>query len=412
VTEPQAASLGHAAAAGSPPGPRVLVFTTLFPNSTQPLRGVFVRHRVAAVARHCPIRVVAPILYRGGSRRGVSRLGADGQDDLVVSHPRYTTVPLLARFADGVVLFRQVLSHIERIHAAFPFAVIDAHYAFPDGAAAILLGKHFGVPVAVTVRGSDLDVLTRFRLRRRAIERTLQRADRIFAISEHLASRAVTLGAARRSVLVVPNGVDARFAYGDRDAARRELAIPTDLPLLLCVGNLLADKGQHVLVEALARIGQGAGAPHLVLIGADRSPQQAYRRRLDRVIAEHGLGQRVRFLGAVDQALLPQWYRAADLFVLPTFHDGGPNVVREALACGTPVVASRVGGVPEMVASDDLGMLVPPDDSAGLAQSIAAALRRAWDRAGIAARVAGRNWGAVGALVAAELAQLAAEHRA
>jgi glycosyltransferase involved in cell wall biosynthesis len=117
-------------------------------------------------------------------------------------------------------------------------------------------------------------------------------------------------------------------------------------------------------------------------------------------------------LGAVDQALLPQWYRAADLFVLPTFHDGGPNVVREALACGTPVVASRVGGVPEMVASDDLGMLVPPDDSAGLAQSIAAALRRAWDRAGIAARVAGRNWGAVGALVAAELAQLAAEHRA
>ncbi|MDX2165624.1 MAG: glycosyltransferase [Deltaproteobacteria bacterium] len=395
-----------AAAAGSP---RVLVFTTLFPNPLQPMRGIFVRHRVAAMARHCPTRVVAPILHRGWRWPGDA--DREQQDALPVSHPRYTTVPLLARAADGALLYRQVLPHVRSLHAEFPFTVIDAHYAFPDGAAAIRLGAHFRVPVAVTVRGGDLELLTRSRLRRRAIAHTLQRADRVFAVSEHLAACAIGLGAAPAAVRVVRNGVDARFTYGERDAARRALALPAAAPLLVCVANLLADKGQHVLVEALARLGGGDGAPQLVLIGSDRSPRQAYRRRLERLIATHGLGARVRLLGGLDQALLPQWYRAADLLVLATFREGAPNVVREALACGTPVVASRVGGVPELIPSDDLGILVAPGDSAALARSLASGLRREWDRPAIAARVAGRDWQSAGDVVAAELARLVAARR-
>jgi teichuronic acid biosynthesis glycosyltransferase TuaC len=395
--------------AGSPSRPRVLVFTTLFPNPAQPMRGVFVRHRVAAMARHCPTRVVAPILHR--RLRPPAAADHERQGEIEVSHPRYTTLPLIARVADGVVLYRQVLPHVRRLHAEFPFAVIDAHYAFPDGAAAILLGAHFGVPVAVTVRGGDLDMLTRFRLRRRVIARTLQRADRVFAVSEHLAASAIALGAAPQAVCVVANGVDARFVYGARDAARRALAIPADQRLILCVANLLADKGQHVLLEALARMAPAAGAPHLVLIGKDHSPQQTYRRRLERMIADAGLGDRVRLLGGIDQTLLPQWYRAADLLVLPTFRDGAPNVVREALACGTPVVASRVGGVPEIVAADELGMLVPPGDSDALAHVLETALQRSWDRPAIAARGAGRSWQSVGDEVAAELVRLAGARR-
>ena len=401
-----------AIAAGESFGPRVLVFTTLFPNPEQPLRGVFVRHRIAAVARHCPTRVVAPILDHG-RRWGRNRRARvhERQGDLEVSHPPYTTVPLLGRCTDGVMLYLQVLAHLRRIHAEFPFDVIDAHYAFPDGAAATLLAAHFHVPVAVTVRGGDLDLLPRFRLRRRAITRTLRRADRIFAVSRHIAARAVELGASPRSILVVPNGVDpATFSYSDSEAARRTLGAPAGRPLLLCVANLLAEKGQHVLIEALTRMAASAHEPHLVLIGSDPSPMHVYRRRLERLIARHDLGHRIRLLGSVDQEVLPHWYRAADVLVLPTFREGSPNVVREALACGTPVVGSRVGGVPELVTSDEMGLLVEPGDADGLARSLQEALQRNWDRPTIAARGGGRDWQSVGTMIGRELARLA-EHR-
>jgi len=181
-------------------------------------------------------------------------------------------------------------------------------------------------------------------------------------------------------------------------------------PILLCVANLLAEKGQHVLIEALARMKASGGEPLLVVIGSDPSPMRAYRRRLERLIAQHDLGHRIRLLGSVDQQVLPHWYRAADLLVLPTFREGGPNVVREALACGTPVVASRVGGVPELVTSEEMGLLVEPGDVDGLARSLHDALQRSWDRPKIAARAGGRDWQSVGTAIGRELARLA-EHR-
>ena len=398
-----------APAPGASSGPRVLVFTTLFPNPAQPLRGVFVRHRVAAVARHCPTRVVAPVLTRGRPVTATRRAaGAAPHDQWEVSHPPYFTLPVLGRCTDGIALYLQVLAHVRRIRADFPFDVIDAHYAFPDGAAAVLLAAHFRVPVAVTVRGGDLDLLPRFRLRRRAIMRTLRRADRIFAVSRHTAARAVELGAAPASVQIVPNGVDpATFSYADPAAARRGVAAPADRPLLVCAGNLLAEKGQHVLIEALARMEASAGEPLLVVIGSDQSATGAYRRQLERLIARHDLGRRVRLLGSIDQDALGHWFRAADLLVLPTFREGSPNVVREALACGTPVIVSRVGGVPELITSDDVGVLVEPGDVDGLARAVEAALRRPWNRPAIATRAGGRDWQSVGTRVAAELAALA-----
>jgi glycosyltransferase involved in cell wall biosynthesis len=399
-----------AAGAEASLGPRVLVFTTLFPNPAKPLRGIFVRHRVAAVARRCPTRVVAPILHRGNlltrARRAVV---SERQGDLAVSHPLYTTVPLVGRCLDHVMLYRQVLPHVQHLHDEWPFDIIDAHYAFPDGAAAVMLAAHFRVPVAVTVRGGDLDMLPKYRLRRRAIASTLRRADRIVAVSEHLAARAAALGAPRQSILVVPNGVDpAVFAYADRDAARRDLGLPLAQPLGVCAGNQHAAKGQHLQIETHTRISDGATPPYLVVLGSDPSPLQTYRRRLERLIAAQGLGHRVRLLGSVDQDHLAQWYRAADLLVLPTFREGAPNVVREALACGTPVVASRVGGVPELITSEARGLLVEPGDVDALTAAVRVALQRRWDRPRIAAGAAERDWQTVGTVIAAELARLAA----
>ncbi|MFI5397422.1 MAG: glycosyltransferase [Candidatus Binatia bacterium] len=395
-----------------PDGPRVLVFTTLFPNPAQPRLGVFVRDRVAAVAAHCPTRVVAPVqspfgrwLRKGPSARVPVR---ECQAGLDVYHPRFTTTPGVGRFADGFLLYLQTLAQTVRLRKEFAFDLIDAHYAFPDGTAAVLLGRHFRVPVCITVRGGDLDLLPRYRMRRRVISWTLRHAGKLLAVSQHLASRAEELGADQTRVRVVPNGIDAStFSPVDQREARRRTGIPETMRLLVCVGNLTPEKGQHIVVEALARLAaNGPGAPHLVLIGNDQWGAGEYGPQVERRVQQLGMSDRVRLIGSRPQTELALWYSAADLLVLPTFREGCPNVVREALSCGLPVVASRVGGVPELISSDDVGLLVDAGDVESLAAAITTGLQRRWSRTTIAAIGGRRTWPSVGAIVAGELREL------
>jgi glycosyltransferase involved in cell wall biosynthesis len=385
-------------------GPRVLVFTTLFPSSLQPRHGLFVHHRVAAMAAHCPTRVVAPVLRRPGPW-GLGALSAqERRGATAVYRPRYVTPPAVGRFADGLLLYLQSLPVVARLRSHFAFEVVDAHYAFPDGMAAALVSRRFRVPVALTVRGGDLDLLTRFRARRSLIRWTLARADLIFAVSRHMAERAALFGAPRERIRLVENGVDpGEFSHVEQAQARREVGVAAADRLLLCVGHLIPEKGQHVLLEALAQLrSRGSHPVRLVLIGDDPSPRSGYRVRLQRQMEELGIAGRVQLAGGRPQKELQSWYAAADVFVLPTFREGCPNVVREALACGVPVVASRVGGVPELLSSDSLGLLVEPGDATGLAAAIHSALERPWHRE-LIARTSRRTWADVGAQVATEL---------
>lgn len=398
---------------------RVLVFTTLFPNPAQPRLGVFVRDRVAAVAAHHPTRVVAPILVRSPTRRldiGSSSAvpAREQQGDLTVYHPRFTTLPALGRAADALMLYWQTVQHIRHLREEFRFDLIDAHYAFPDGAAAVMLGKLFRVPVAVTVRGGDIDMLPRYRLRRGIISRTLRDANLIISVSEHLARGARNLGATSHCIRVIPNGIDGdKFSPVEQGLARQQLGIAPARPLLVCVGNLLAEKGQHVLIDALGRLRTpGTTPPDVVFIGSDQWGGSRYLQQLEERIAALQLAEHVRFLGSQPQDVVATWYAAADLLVLPTFREGCPNVVREALGCGTPVVASNVGGVPELITSEALGLLVPAGDSDALANALQTALQRRWDRVAIAAAGSTRHWSKVAESVSAEFLALAASAQA
>lgn len=393
--------------------PRILAFATLFPNPSQPRLGMFVRNRLAALAAYCPTVVVAPVLSRyplqrleHGSVAAVPSIELQG--GLEVHHPRFTTLPGIGRCADGAVLFWQTVSYVARLRADFPFDLIDAHYAFPDGAAAVMLAKRFQVPVCVTVRGGDLDVLTRYRLRRRIIRNTLANATKVFAVSRYLAARAEALGARPERIRVLPNGVDLNaFSVVPQREARRALGLDTDDRLILCVGNLIPEKGQQVLIEALGLMrAMGSVLPRLLIIGSDPRGGRRYLHQLERLQQRLGINDQITFVGPKPQPELASWYAAADMLVLPSFREGCPNVVREALACGRPVIASRVGGVPELVTSDRLGMLVQPGDPRQLAQAIASGLRRRWDHAAIAAETRGRTWDAVASILLDEFAAL------
>ncbi len=384
---------------------RLLVFSTVFPNTAQPHHGIFVRERMRGLpglAEAVEVRVVAPAPWfpfvsglRPGFRPEVPR--EEVQDGVRVLHPRFLSIPGLAKSLDGVLLFLGSLPALIRLRKEFRFDAIDAHFVYPEGFAAVLLGKVFRVPVLVTLRGM-LPLLAPFRLRRPQLRFALRKAARIVAVSRSLKEDAVRLGIDPDRVRVIENGIDPElFRPLDRKEARRSLGLPEDGPLLVSVGTLSPRKGFHLVMEAMTRL-----RPDLrfAIVGGDGA-EGAMESELRALATRLGVEDRVIFAGPRGRAELASWYSAADLFVLASGHEGCPNVVLEALACGTPIVATPVGNVAELV-TPDVGIVAERKVS-DLATAIDQALSRDWDRAAIRARIEPRTWTAVGREVMEEV---------
>jgi glycosyltransferase involved in cell wall biosynthesis len=389
---------------------RVLLFSTVFPNAAQPHHGVFVRERLRGLPPgEFEVRVVAPTPwfplvsafvsnYRPGFRPQVPR--EEVADGVPVLHPRFLSVPGFLKCLDGLLLFLSTLPALVRLRREFAFDVIDAHFVFPEGLAAVLAGLVFRVPVTVTLRGM-LPLLVPFRLRRPQLRFALRRAARIIAVSESLKRDAVALGIDPERVRVIANGIDADlFRPLDRSEARRRIGLGKYGPLLVSVGTLAPRKGFHLVIEAVAKLKQRWPTLRFAVIGGDGA-EGAMEAELRQLAARLKVESQVIFAGPRRRDELAAWYSAADLFVLATAHEGCPNVVLEALACGTPVAATPVGSIPELI-DPAVGILVERTVDS-ITAGIDSALKRAWDRDEIRARVASRTWQAVGGEVAEEL---------
>ena len=257
------------------------------------------------------------------------------------------------------------------------------------------------MPVTITLRGM-LPLLVPFRLRRPQLRFALRRAARVIAVSESLKRDAVALGIPAEKVRVIENGTDPEvFRPIDRVEARRALGLPKYGPLLVSVGTLAPRKGFHLVMEAMARLKRRWPTLRFAVIGGD-GPEGAMGAELRQLAAKMKIGAQVIFPGPREREELAVWYSAANLFVLATAHEGCPNVVLEALACGTPVVATPVGNIPELLDSPEVGLVVERTVEA-LVAGLDKALERDWDRDRVHARVADRTWQAVGREVAEEL---------
>jgi teichuronic acid biosynthesis glycosyltransferase TuaC len=361
---------------------RLLVFSTLWPNAKQPHHGVFVKERLRLYSRRhrAALCVVAPVPLApplGPARWRVwSGLPQqEQQGEVRVTHPRFFSPPLLP---DRVRAGSLAAGSRERLldeALRFQPTLLDAHYAWPDGVAAHrlrpLLETHLKrrLPLVITARGTDLNLAPALPGVRAQLATALVGADHVVCVAEALRVVALELGVPAERVTTLRNGVDLeRFVPGDRAAGRAALGLPPGGTLLLCVGHLIERKGQHLLLEALARpaaAGPGGEAPRLLLVGS--GPGESSLRRQARHL---GLGERVSFVGPVAPEALPRWYRAADALVLPSLREGWPNVVLEALACGTPVVATAVWGTPEILRGCAAAALVEPTVE-GLADGLA-----------------------------------------
>jgi glycosyltransferase involved in cell wall biosynthesis len=349
---------------------KILAVTNLFPNPYQPLRAPFNRQLFRALGEQTPLQVISPIAWTDevAGRRGGKGLPRDRRvtlDGLTIDHPVYLYTPKILRHLYGRFYCFSVRKAFARVLDEFRPDIVFAPWAYPDGWAAVQLGHAAGLPVVVKVHGSDVRVLSHYLGRRRRTIEALQRAEAVVAVSQELAGQMMDLSVNPEKIHVSYSGVDSRlFHPGSRKEARVKLGLPEQDPILLFIGNLLHVKGVDLLIEACSLLARAGNPFTCHLIG-----QGPLRAGLEREIARLGLEERIRFQGPRPHDQLPDWFRAANVFVLPSRSEGLPTVLLEALACGTRFVASRVGGIPELA---HLGpsRLVRPNDPGKLAEAI------------------------------------------
>jgi len=358
---------------------RVLVLSDVYPSEAQPVHGLFVKHRMMEVAKLCEIKIVAPvpffpmvqILPRYRFRNLVPR--REKHNGVDVFYPRYISIPMILKPLDSVFMFLSLMLFIRRIKGEFD--LIDAHFAYPDGFAAVLMGFFVKKPVVITLRGHDIFELPRHPVRIKQVVYSLKKAKVIFSVSAALKRGAVKLGIPEEKIHVISNGVDVeRFHPMSMCEARKKTGLPQDKKIILSVGHLLKRKGFHFIIDALSVLKMQnvmlvvCGGP-----GQEGDFLEVLRKKTNE------LGVDVLFTGAVTNDELVDWYNACDVFCLASAKEGWPNVVLEAMACGKPVVATRVWGTPEVLCREKLGTLVDRQDGGLLAEALDAALLREWD---------------------------------
>jgi teichuronic acid biosynthesis glycosyltransferase TuaC len=349
---------------------RLLTFSTLFPNAERPNHGVFVenrlRHLVASGA--ATSTVIAPVPWFpsaaprfGDWARNARAPHAEERHGLAVLHPRYPVLPRVGMSLAPWLLFRTLLPVLRAMDAQSAFDAIDAHYLYPDGVAAVWLGRRLGLPVVVTARGTDVTLIPRYAVPRRLIRGAMREAAALITVNAALKGALVDLGAPPDKVTVLRNGVDTVLFRppADREAARRALGLTG--PTLISVGLLIERKGHHLTIEAMRQL------PGFALLIVGEGPEHA---RLTGLIQRHGLGERVRLLGPRPHTELPSLYGAADALVLASSREGWANVLLEAMACGTPAVASNIPGNQEVVQRREAGIIVEENTPAGIAAAV------------------------------------------
>ncbi|WP_343527326.1 glycosyltransferase [Sphingomonas sp.] len=382
----------------------VLTLSSLFPDATRPNFGIFVERQTMALS-HRPgvsVRVVAPIglppwpLSRAARFR--ARAAPPPREDwhgLDVSRPHFVTVPGTGGRFHVAALVRALGPVLDRLHAEQPFDVIDASFFFPDGPAAVAMGRRYGVPVSIKARGADIHHWGNAPATRAQVAAAAVRADGLLAVSDAMADDVAALGVPRQRVHVHHTGVDqTRFQPTDRLAAKRVLGVTG--PLVLSLGALIPRKGHGVVIDAVARL------PGVTLMivgeGTERAALQARVRRL-------GIADRVRLIGGVPHDELPALLGAADVMALASASEGLANAWVEAIACGTPVVITPAGGAGDVVTSRAAGRIAGAD-----AEAFAAAIRDLLDHPPDpwATRAAARDftWAANAAALHSHLAEL------
>ncbi len=386
---------------------RVLSLSTLYPNDVTPNFGVFVERQMQAVMKRgdVDLTMVNPLgippfpLSRHPRYRALTGLpGKELRGGVPVLRPRFRLIPGIGARFNAAAEAKAVLPLARQLHAEHPFDLIDAQFFYPDGPAAVRIGRALGLPVSIKARGADIHHWGKDPATARQVLEAGQAADGLLAVAQGLADDMAVLGMDRDRITIHRTGLNADlFRPYDRKMCRDQLGLPRDVPVLATVGALIPRKGQSFAIEALAQL------PGAILVLAGKGEDQnALKSQAERL----GVADRVRFLGAVPHGELPVLLNAADVFVLPSSSEGLANAWVEALACGTPVVTTPIPGAQELITDPAWGRLVPRDGMA-IAAAVSELLAARPDPETVRAAVAEYSWEANAAALVAHWRRLA-----
>ena len=385
---------------------KIAVITSYFPSSAQPWQGRSAYQILRVLARNADVRVFFPdSTYPSWLKprtRTYDHLDPSySPPDVKVGYYDFPALPLLSRPLNGWMAAHVLLPDIRK----FAPDVIHSFFLYPDGYAALKIGKVLSVPVVAKALGSDInrigDCFSAAHTRR-----LVREVDFLFTVSDDLRRKAITMGANPEKTHSLINGCDLSvFHVRDRLEARHKLRIDPASEAVVYIGRMDVRKGLRELVEAAASLHPQRPELHVYLVG--EGPD---RPLIESAIEANNAAGYIHCMGACGFDDVAVWMTAADLVTLPSYMEGCPNVVLEALACGRPVVATNVGGIPEIM-NDECGRLMPPRDPVALAQALAFVLDRSWDAATVSAQRS-RSWDTVAAELLAVFESLVSKRRA
>jgi glycosyltransferase involved in cell wall biosynthesis len=376
---------------------KVLCITSLYPNSQHQRHGIFIETRMRQLRATHPdvkIDVVAPIPWFPfaarwmASRQGLAQVAPlEERHGLDVYHPRYLAIPGIGMYVNPFFMLIALCWFAFRHRALITATeIIDSHYIYPDGVAAVWFARLLKKSVMLTARGSDITTLPANRWLRGQIIRSLRRANACAGVCQALVDEMRHLAPEQTNYHVLRNGVDLNFFKPLPEATRQQLRSKRHLDgqfVILCVGNLIELKGQHLVIEALTTL------PKCTLLLAGHGEMQ---QQLEQQVAQLQLSERVQFLGLRTPAQLVEDYNLADVLILPSSREGWANVLLEAMACGTPVLATKVWGTPEVVQSPAAGWLLGERSVSAIREAILQIEQQPIDRAKTRAYAESFSW--------------------
>lgn len=365
----------------------VVTFTNLFPSQRFPRRGIFVQERLRAVlgtgAVSSTVVALRPRLPFASTKQ---EFALDDMADVPVRYCGVPSFPKLSNWFDPFLWANAAQGAVQdALRGRRSGSIIDAHFLYPDAAAALILGKRLGVPVIASARGSDVNVKCEGMVVRRWVRWLINDSAALVTVSAALRARLIKHGFPAEKLNVIRNGVDiSRFYRRDVEECRQFFGVSGRV--LAVVGHLLRDKGQHIAVEALEKL------PDATLLVVGEGPEWEALHALARRLK---VADRVIFTGNLSHLEMPMVYSAADATVLMSAREGMPNVVLESLACGTRVIATDVGGVTEVVDRAELGQIATERSASALVSAVHDLFSNPAEFRVIADCAASLSWGSV-----------------
>ncbi|CAN2042466.1 teichuronic acid biosynthesis glycosyltransferase TuaC [Candidatus Magnetomoraceae bacterium gMMP-15] len=357
----------------------ILIITNLFPNSHENTRGIFIKQLVDQLLEFYNIEVIAPVpwfpkFFSFFCSNYKNLPYQEEIDGILVYHPRYFVIPKTCRSLYGFFYFFSLFPLLKKLCKIKKIDLISAHWIYPDGFAAVLCAKFLNIKISLHALGCDINQFTKYYFRRKMIGFALSNSDVNIVKNTELKKKIISLRVPAEKNKLIMNGVNRKeFKPLNMAECRNKLNWPQNKRIILFVGNFQEEKGLKYLIQAYYMIRQEMDNVLLFIIGGGRLEQ-----RIKKLVTDLDVDDGVKFCGMIKHTDISIYLNSCDILCVPSLREGCPNIVIEALSCGKPVVASKVGGVPEIITSVDFGIMVNPADSQDLCRGLKEALAREW----------------------------------